>query len=118
MKDFAKVRNIILILFLTFSINIFAEQNLNRADISHKLTEMAVKREVKIKFTIDSNDDKTLILFRESSLRPEELSGDWTMYLLSIGTTPEYLKESGFNKVRIYTTKSKDITDYILKPLL
>lgn len=118
MKDFTKVRNIILIVFLTFSINIFAEQNLNRADISHKLTEMALKREVKIKFTIDSNNDKTLILFRESSLRPEELSGDWTMYLLSIGTTPEYLKENGFDKVRIYTTKSKDITDYILKPLL
>jgi hypothetical protein len=118
MKDFTKVRNIILILFFTFSINIFAEQNVNRAEISQKLTEMAVKKQVKIKFNIDSNNDRTLILFRESSLKPEELSGDWTMYLLSIGTTPEYLKENGFDKVRIYTTKSKDITDYILKPLL
>ena len=109
------IKNIIIIFALIFSVSVWAE--LNRSSVAQELTEMAKKSEVRLEFSIDPNDDTTLMLHRTSSLRPSELSGDWTFYLLSIGSSPAFLKEKGFNKVRIYTSQSIGINDYVLKIL-
>lgn len=111
------IKNITLVMLITFSTGAFAESGISRSEASKELTEMAKKNEVRIEFSVDPNDDTTLFLYRESSLKPNEISGDWTMYLFSIGTTKEYLVKQGFNKVRIYTSQSKGINDYVLKIL-
>jgi hypothetical protein len=107
-----KVFAVLFILF--FPLFVWAQ---DRLSIAKELTKMAQEAEVHLEFSVDPNNDTTLMLHRESNLKPTELSGDWTIYLLSIGSSPEQLKEKGFNKVRIYTSKSEGITDYVLKIL-
>lgn len=97
--------------------SIWADSEIAAVSVAKELTEMAKDAEVRIEFSVDPNDDTTLVIHRVSNLRPNELSGDWTFYLLSIGSSPDYLKEKGFNKVRIYTSQSLDINDYVLKIL-
>jgi uncharacterized OB-fold protein len=94
-----------------------AEPSNSRSDFAEQLTKKARKAEVKIQFSVDPNDDKTLIINRISTQTPKELRGDWSMYLYSVGTTKENLKAKGFNKVRIYTSQSEGIRDYVLKRL-
>lgn len=108
-------RILLLVVFLAFSIPALSDSD--RASVAAELTQKAKDAEVLIAFGVDQNDDTTLILQRVSTLAPSELSGDWTFYLYSIGSSPEYLKENGFNKVRIYTSKSKGQSDYVLKIL-
>ena len=109
------IKKIAIVLALFTSVLAWAQ--VDRLSVVSELTQMAKKAEVLIEFSVDPNDDTTLMLHRVSSLKPSELSGDWTMYLYSIGSSPDNLKESGFNKVRIYTSQSKGINDYVLKIL-
>ena len=101
--------------FVIFPALLWAQED--RLSIAKELTKMAKEAEVRLEFSVNPIDDTTLVLYRESNLKPSELSGDWTIYLLSIGSSPEQLKEKGFNKVRIYTSQSKDLNDYVLKTL-
>lgn len=110
-------KKIALVMLMILPMIVLADSGASRSEIAKKLTENAKKAEVRIEFSVDPNDDKTLMLYRVSTFRPSELSGDWTMYLLSVGTTTEQLKKEGFNKVRIYTSKSKDVSDYVLEVL-
>ena len=104
----------VIVFVLLFPSSVWAQ---DRSSIAKELTKMAQEAEVLLEFSVDPNNDTTLMLYRESNLKPTELSGDWTIYLLSICSSPEHLKEKGFNKVRIYTSKSEGITDYVLKIL-
>ncbi|MDH5718939.1 MAG: hypothetical protein OEZ22_15030 [Spirochaetia bacterium] len=88
----------------------------DRNMIVKNLTDIAKKNKFKAKFEIDPNDDTTLIIHRESTMKPDEIE-NWTNYLYSVETSPEKIKEQGFNKVRIYTSVSKNIDDYSLKIL-
>ncbi len=109
------IKSLTLLFAIFFTASVLAD--LERLSVAQELTGLAKKAEVRIEFSVDPNDDTTLILHRESSLKPSELSGDWTFYMLSIGSSPDYLKKKGFNKVRIYTSQSKGINDYVLKIL-
>ena len=89
----------------------------DRSDIASELTQLAKSVNVPLEFSVDPNDDTTLVFIRESDQRPNELTGDWTIYLYFFGSNPDYLKKNGFKKVRIYTNQSQDVDDYVLKPL-
>ena len=108
-------RTIAILLILTIHNSVWAQTD--RSSVANELNQMAKKAEVRLEFSVDPNDDTTLMLYRESNLKPSELSGDWSLYLLSIGSSTEYLTAKGFNKVRIYTTKSNGVNDYVLKIL-
>ncbi|NKC11776.1 MAG: hypothetical protein GKR94_06090 [Gammaproteobacteria bacterium] len=109
------IKKIVIYFSLIFSVSVLAEAD--RAAVAQELSGMAKKAEVRLGFSVDPNDDTTLMLHRVSTLKPSELSGDWTFYLFSIDSSPDYLKKKGFNKVRIYTSQSKGINDYALKIL-
>lgn len=111
------LRLFVITLSFVYPMSLWADSEIAAVSVANELTEMAKDAEVRIEFSVDPNDDTTLVIHRVSNLRPNELSGDWTFYLLSIGSSPDYLKEKGFNKVRIYTSQSLDINDYVLKIL-
>lgn len=95
---------------IAFPAYLFAQDE--RLEIVEVLTAIAQDSADSSKFFIDPNDDTTLIMYTSSSLKPSELESTWTMYLF-FGSSPEELKESGFNKVRIYTSRSKHLSDCI-----
>ena len=109
------IKNLTLLFLIFFTAYTWAD--LERTTVAQELTELAKKAEVRMEFSVDPNDDTTLMLHRVSSLKPSELSGDWAFYILSIGSSTDYLKKKGFNKVRIYTSQSKSVNDYVLKIL-
>ena len=111
------IKNIIIAIVMIFIVGTLAHADTKRSDIAKELTEKAIKAEVGLSFSVDPNLDTTLFIYRISPLKPKELKGDWKMFLFFIGTNTDYLKEKGFNMVRIYTSQSKDINDYVLKIL-
>jgi len=83
------------------------------------LNKQAAKMDTNSKFSLDTNDNTTLFLFRKSNLRPEDLGGNgqW-IYLITTLTKKmniSEIKSKGFNKVRIYTNRSKNNSDYSLR---
>jgi hypothetical protein len=83
------------------------------------LNKQASKLDTNSKFTLDENDSTTLCLHRKTKLRPEDVGGN-EQWIFLISTLTENMdiseiKSKGFNKVRIYTLTSKDISDYSLR---
>ncbi len=66
-----------------------------------ELNSFAKENSLKAKFGTDPNDSTTLIFLRESSLSAKDLHFN----VIGYGTSIEDLKEVGFNKVRVYTSK-------------
>ena len=111
------MRYVYITLMLLFSTLAYADKTLTREEIAAELTQKAIEVDLKISFKVDPNDDTTLVLYRATTLKPSELAGDWNIYLLSVGSDIEALKKDGFNKARIYTSKSDGVSDYVLKIL-
>lgn len=86
-----------------------------RLKVVEMLSENAEANSAKINVLFEPNNDRELGLMKESPFKPSELKEDWETYLTSLGTSKEYLKEKGFNKVRIYTSQSTSVDDYVLK---
>jgi autotransporter translocation and assembly factor TamB len=89
---------------------------IERKNFAMILTSRAKNISLRVRFDLDPNDDSTFVIDRATTLRPEDVK-NWENYLLSVDTNKRQLKNKGFNKVRIYTSKSKSISDYVLKIL-
>ncbi len=110
------IRFIFVFVVTLFANTVYSEEALIRKEIAVSLSQAAIDTEVKVSFSVDPNDDTTLVIHRISHLKPAELAGNWKIiYLMSIGAGAEELKKQGFDKARIYTSQSEDISDYVLK---
>lgn len=66
-----------------------------------------------VKFELDKYLTGVLIIHRTSDMRPRELSDlELKSYLLGAGTNEVEIKNKGFDEVRLYTTSSRNMTDF------
>ena len=70
-------------------------------------------QEVAVEFLTEPNDNGTLIISRETNIKPEGVM-DWESYLLEAATDVNELKHAGFEQVKIYTSLSVYGFDYKL----
>lgn len=66
-------------------------------------------------FGLDPLDSKTLCIYRQSTLKADEIQ-NWSLLLLSVNSSIDELKAMGFNKIRIYSSVD-NYTNYSLKIL-
>ena len=70
-----------------------------------------------MQFSVDPNDSTTFTIWVAADKDPKEFRSDWVMLLALAGLEMDSLKARGFNKMRLYTSRSVGISDYILKIL-
>ena len=80
------------------------------------MNEIAQDKGAGVVFAVDGKDNSILIINRREDINPEDIE-DWNAYLLSAETSIEILKQTGFKKVKIYTSLSNGATDFTLKSL-
>jgi hypothetical protein len=107
----------ILLFTLIVAFSAFSYAQADRQAIAKELTAMAQEYAARFEFAVAPDDDTTLIMYYDTHLKASELTGDWTSYLFAFGSSPEELKDEGFTQIRIYTSRSKDVNDYVLKNL-
>ena len=80
------------------------------------MNKIAQDKGAGVVFAVDGKDDSILIINRREEIKPEDID-DWKNYLLSADVNIEKLKETGFKSIKIYTSTSKDASDFALKSL-